>query len=303
MVKTLPGMKPKTLLLLLGTLVVLLGIAYFSRVLDRDITTIDVPEIDIPTEEVTALSITLPDDAITLVKSGMAWMVTSPVEALSDSATVSRFLSDLGDLSIESIASNNPERYAEYGVDSTAAQVTMTWGEQEQTLVISQSGPDFQSVFLRLGDDPRVLVTRGRLSVARSVDRWRDKRILHLPALSIASVSVRRPDGPYALQRGAGGWEIDGAPADSASVEAFVRRFGSMRADGFFDDLPAVILEDAPYEVAIQTISGTTEVLRALEHENAVALTRASGQATFRLTRNRLDSFFPDPTTLQKEGL
>lgn len=292
-------MKPKTLLLLLGTLVVLLGIAYFSGVWDRDSTTIDVPEIDIPADEVTALSVTLPDYAITLVQSGSAWMVTSPVEALSDSATISRFLNDLGDLSIESIASNNPERYPEYGVDSTAAQVTVTWGGQEQTLVVSQSGPDFQSVFLRLGDDPRVLVTRGRLTVARDVDRWRDKAILNLPPASIASISVRRQDTQYALRRGAAGWEIDGVPADSASASTYLQRFRSVRADGFFDDLPAVILEDAPYEVAIETVAGTTEVLRALEHEDAVALTKAGGSVTFRVVRNRLDTLFPEAATLQ----
>ena len=54
-------MQQKQTLVLGGTLVVLLIIAWISGVFDRNPSNVNVPELDLPTSEVTHISVTLPD--------------------------------------------------------------------------------------------------------------------------------------------------------------------------------------------------------------------------------------------------
>lgn len=292
-------MDPKRLLLLLGILVVLVGVSFFSGAFERDERTISVPKLDIPGEEVTSLTLVLPDDSLVLVKSGSRWMLTSPVNDLSDSVTVANFLRDLSSVTIETAASYDSERWARYGVNGDGVVLTASWEGDSQTVIIGSQGPDYQSAYVRLPGDERVFVTHGRLAPARDLDRWRDKLILDIAAQDLASVSVHRPDGSYVVQRGPLGWTLDDAPADSASVAVWLRRFASMRADGFYDELPPVILQESSYELALQTTAGATEVIRLIEYEDELALTTSAGETTYRLQKSRLDSYFPDPESLQ----
>ena len=292
-------MKRKQLLLLLGTLIVLLGVAYVSDVFNDNVTTFEAPKVSFPTDDVDRLTIELPTDSVSLVRQGARWLLQSPVEAMGDSVTIERFLRDLGDIRLESVASNNPARYARYGVDSTATTVTATAGGVVQRLVVSLQGPDYQSIYVRLGDDPRVYATRGRLSVPQQLDRWRHKLIVNLPAHGVASVSVASPDGMFEARLGETGWEINGAQADSAAVATWLRRFGPMNADGFFDDIPPQVLTDATYQLAFNTTAGATEILRFMKHAGAVALTNAEAKVTYRLVESKLATLFPDPASLQ----
>lgn len=292
-------MKQKHLLMLLGALVVLLAIYYLVDDSGPDASTIRLPELVIPADEVEQLSVVTASDSISLAREGITWMLRHPVEFLSDSTTVSRLLQDAGGLELETVASDNPDRYGVYGVDSSATEVTLVWPGGTRRLLVGNPGPDFQSVYVRVDDDARVFATRGRVTVQQDLDRWRDRRVVDVPVAAIQSVSVVRPAGSYDVVLEPEGWQIDGAAADSLSVVAWLRRFDPMRADGFLDELPPAIFADASYQLAIRTAAGTTEILRLMEYEDALGLTTAEEKATYRLLSSRLDSFFPDPESLQ----
>ena len=292
-------MKQKYLLLLLGALIVLLAINYFVDDFGPDASTIKVPEISIPADEIERLGIVTQMVSLVLAREGQTWMLQQPMSFLSDSTTVSRLVRELGEVELESVASNNPDRYERYGVDSSAILVEAIWPNGARRLFIGDPGPDYQSVYVRVDDDPRVFATRGRVSVPEELDRWRDKRIIELPVAAVQSVAVVRPGGSYEVVLGSTGWQMDGNAADSAAVVSWLRRFDPMRADGFFDDIPPGVLEDATHQLSIRTAAGTTELLRLMEYEDALALTTAEEKATFRLLKSRIDSFFPDPESLQ----
>ena len=301
-INTHDSMKQNRLLLLLGALIVLLGVAYLAGVFDSTVSTVDVPRLAIPADELEQLRIETPAQTLALTRQGTRWRLDEPVQAMTDSATVARFVKDLGDLELDAVASNNTERYTRYGVDSTATAVTASWAGQTRRLVVGKQGPDYQAVYVRLDDDPRVYVTRGRLTVPPGLDRWRDKTVLDLAPDAVASVTVQRPDQVFEIRRGPGGWEVAGpeaAPADSASVAQWLRRFAPMTADGFVDDVPPALLDSAVYHLAFRTTTGATEMIRLMEHDGVFAVTNAAGTATFRLQANRLDSYFPDPETLK----
>lgn len=289
-------MQQKQLYILGGVLVLLLAVALLTGVFDRDISTVDVPEVELPAGEVEAIRIARAEAPLVLARDDEVWRLTEPLEAPADSATVARLLEQLGDLALESVVSTSPERYGTYGVDSAATTLTVTWPGGE--------GPDYESVFVRLDEDPRVFATRTRLDVPAGLDAWRDKTVVDLRPADVRAVTVERPEGSYEVRRTAGGWEVvqggpDAVPADSAAVARWLGRFAPLRADGFAGDTtPAVVQDSTTHRIIFQTNTGDAPVLQLRERAEGVLVSRPGADAVFRLAAYRLGTYVPDLTTL-----
>ena len=294
-------MQQKQTLVLGGTLVVLLVIAWISGVFDRNPSNVDVPELDLPTSEVTHISVTLPDITFTVEKQGMQWFMREPVDMPADSATIARFLNELEELSLNNRATSNPDRYSIYGIDSTATSVSLTWSDGAEDLVISRQGRDYMSIYVQIGDNPNVYSTNGRVTVSQDLDRWRDRQILDLGSGTVMSARVTRPDDTYEVSLNNGVWMVNGQPGDSLQVASWIRRFSPLSADGFFDDIPVQILTDSSYRIDFSTSTNTTSSVQAMPAESAVAITSGGSQFTYRVYESRLNQLFPDPSSLTGE--
>ena len=294
-------MQQKQTLVLGGTLVVLLIIAWISGVFDRNPSNVNVPELDLPTSEVTHISVTLPDITFTVEKQGLQWFMREPVDMPADSATIARFLNELEDLSLNNRATSNPDRYGIYGIDSTATTVSLTWSDGAEDLVISRQGRDYMSIYVQIGDNPNVYSTNGRVTVSQDLDRWRDRQILDLGTGTVMSARVTRPDDTYEVSLNNGVWMINGQPGDSLQVTNWIRRFSPLSADGFFDDIPVQILTDPSYRIDFSTSTNTTSSVQAMPAESAVAITSGGSQFTYRVYESRLNQLFPDPSSLTGE--
>ena len=294
-------MQQKQTLVLGGTLVVLLIIAWISGVFDRNPSNIDVPELDLPTSEVTRISVALPDITFTVEKQGIQWFMREPVDMPADSATVTRLLNELEDLSLNNRATSNPDRYGIYGIDSTATTVSLTWSDGAEDIVISRQGRDYMSIYVKIGDNPNVYSTNGRVTVSQDLDRWRDRQILDLGTGTVMSARVTRPDDTYEVSLNSGVWMVNGQPGDSLQVTNWIRRFSPLSADGFFDDIPVQILTDPSYRIDFSTSTNTTSSVQAMPAESAIAITSGGSQFTYRVYESRLNQLFPDPSSLTGE--
>ena len=294
-------MQQKQTLVLGGTLVVLLIIAWISGVFDRNPSNVDVPELDLPTSEVTRISVTLPDITFTVEKQGIQWFMRKPVDMPADSATVTRLLNELEDLSLNNRATSNPDRYGIYGIDSTATTVSLTWSDGAEDIVISRQGRDYMSIYVKIGDNPNVYSTNGRVTVSQDLDRWRDRQILDLGTGTVMSARVTRPDDAYEVSLDNGVWMVNGQVGDSLQVTNWFRRFSPLSADGFFDDIPVQILTDSSYRIDFSTSTNTTSSVQAMPAESAIAITSGGSQFTYRVYESRLDQLFPDPSSLTGE--
>ena len=291
-------MRNKQPLVLGGTLVVLLGIAWLAGVFERNPSNIRVPELNLPTDEVTQITIVLPDTDLLLEKQGTQWFVREPVNMPADSVTVARILNELGDLSLTARVTSNPDRYQVYGIDSTASTVTLTWPDGFEEIVISRQGRDYTSIYVRLGEDPNVYSTDSRVTVNQDPERWRDRMVVNTDNSPVTSATVFRQGSSYEVSMIDGAWMIDDQPADSMQVANWLRRFAPLNADGFIDDLPPQILTDASYRVNLSTSLNTTVSIQAMPAESAVALTSGGSQFTYRVLESRLDQLFPNPESL-----
>ncbi|RMH61353.1 MAG: DUF4340 domain-containing protein [Bacteroidetes bacterium] len=297
-------MQQKQLVWLFGALVALLVLAFVTGVFDAEISTVDVPEVTIPTEAVTHIRIERADAPLELRREASGWHLTAPMAFPADSATVARLLDGLAELELESVVSTNPERYGRYGVDSTAQVLTLAWDGGEQRVVPGRQGPDFQSVYVRIGEDPRVFLARANLTVPEDLTRWRDKTVVEVPPAAVTEVQVRKGETAYTVRRGEG-WQIDEAgttaPADSAAVERWLGRFAPMRAAGFFDDVPADSVRRAAAHRITLVTGGGTRTLALAERDEALALAVDGRDVTYRLGATQLNTFLPDPATLKAE--
>ncbi len=294
-------MKQKQLFMLAGALVVLLGLAWLAGVFERNPSNIKVPTLDIPFDEIQALTVKLPEDTLELELQNTQWMMRKPVDAKADSATVTRFLREIGDLTLATRATSNPERYSLYGMDSTSATVTLHWADGTEDIMISRQGRDYLSIYVRLGDDPTVYSTNGRVTVTQDADRWRDRLVTRINPAEIISVRVARLEESYEVALDEGTWIVNGTPGDSLQVTNWLRRFSPLNADGFFDDIPPQVLTDASYRIDFTFGTGATTSLQALPYESAVALASSGGRFTYRLFESRLDQLFPDSASLAQD--
>lgn len=298
-------MQQRQLLMLLGALGVLLLIAYISGAFSSDFAEMDVPSFDIEADQIEQLAITNDaGPAITLVKQNEQWTITSPLESPADSIALTRLTDNLSQLELESVVSSNPDRYENYGVTESAQQLSVTADGKEQTLFIGNQGPDYGSIYLRLGDDPRVFLTNGRLNAPGDLDAWRDKTILQLPVSGIEQVEVVGPTESYVVRTSPNGWEIETnaqvLPADSAGVERWLGRFAALKGMGFVDEsTPADIQNEMTHSLTFTSQGGVNRSLWFTDTESQL-LGTTSEQAVnvYTLSKGMLPSYVPESTTL-----
>ena len=298
-------MQQRQLLMLLGALGVLLLIAYFSGAFSNDFTEMDVPTFNIEADQIEQVAISSEaGSAITLVKQDEQWTITSPLESPADSIALTRLTENLSQLELESVVSSNPDRYENYGVTESAQQLSVTASGKEQTLFIGNQGPDYGSIYLRIGDDPRVFLTNGRLNAPSGLDAWRDKTILKLPVSSIEKVEVVSPTESYSVRNSVNGWEIgvddQVMPADSASIERWLGRFASLKGMGFDDEnSPATIQTEMTHSLTFTSLGGINRTLWLADSEGQLLGTTSEQSVNvYTLSKGMLPSYVPESSTL-----
>ncbi len=297
-------MRTNRLPLLLGGVAILLGIAYFAGVFDGDFSTVDVPELALETESISAITLEGPsiDAAIRLERDGTTWQMTAPITHPADSFAVTQFLRDLDGVALTSVVTFNADRHATYGVDdSSAVLVSLDGTNLPDPIYVGNPSSDFRATYVRLGEDERVFLTESRLNIQQDLDRWRDKRVIRLSPQRIISVQVVTPEDAY-LATTTDGWQLTQndttTTADSAKVVAWLQRFNPLRADGFADDLaPSTVEQAATHTLTFTVADGSTTTLLLQPREADVVLT--DGRVVYRLTGlNRLDTLLPFSSSL-----
>jgi len=296
--------KNKRIPLLIGLLVLLVIIAYATGTFDTAPSTVDVPAIEIEAGGIDEIEVSSSEFSIRVQKMNGIWQVLEPIAWMADSISINSFARNLADLKLESVVSTNPERYARYGVDSTASVVTVTSGEDVHKLTISSKGSDFMTTYIRLEDDERVFIARPRISIPTDADRWRDKMIAMIPSQILTAANVTTPDNTFSLSKGDSGWRLslDGreTAADSAAVARYLRNFNRFRADGFISTVPEEDSVEYVVELVLSTGESLTFVFTELDTELALHYS-GEPRAIYKLFSSRKATLIPDPTIFLTE--
>ena len=85
---------------------------------------------------------------------------------------------------------------------------------------------------------------------------------------------------------------LDGAIADSASVERWLSRFDPMRSDGFFSELATN--EDSTYQISFWISGDGARTLRIVPQDGDFGVRLEGDESVYRLRSVRFDQFVPD---------
>ncbi len=300
-------MQQNQLIWLGGSLLLLLSLAFISGTLEDKISTVDVPALSISSEQIEHLEIVTSDSSVYMLSKRQGiWYITSPIEELADSLTVSRFTQNLDDMRLESVVSTNTKKFDTYGVGPSSKHLNISWGRNIKTFHIGNSGPDFQSFYVRLGNDQRVFLSSGRLNLPENLDTWRNKTLFDLSEADISKIAVYSPAATYSVEENGDGWQVtdedEERPADSTMVREWLDLFSPLQATAFIDDMPASKVKlEATHQIHFSLPGGGTQTLWIIDDESRLAATISGKNVTFSLPYSLLSTFIPDPADLEEE--
>jgi hypothetical protein len=251
----------------------------------------------VDTSAVQAIEIEQSDRSpVRLERTGKGWSVAPPDTSVTypaNAQSVNQLLSTLPTLQVGAVATRQPDKHPQYGVDSTGTTITML-GDGDQALgqlIVGrtrirrpQSGGQRRNpmrrqrrgtpiTYVRAPDRPDVYsVERSLRSIAsRSAEDWRDKTIWALNRTRIQRVDFRYPaDSSFTARRvsptdtatTSAAWVSAGDTLSQSSVSSMLRTLSSPRADGFVESKAPEDLGEAPFEIRLHFADGSRRTLQ-----------------------------------------
>ena len=239
-------MKTKQLLILLGILVVLVVIVglvenpfakseYAKKV---EAATPLFPNFD--KESVTKIEITASAETTTLVKENNQWLVASMENYPADAEGVEDVLDKVTELKTTGLVSSNPEKQAQFEVDSSGARAKLldAGGNVRAHLFLGKNTPGYLSSYVRAADSNNVYVGKGNLKATfdKGTRTWKDRTIFSFNKGDVTHLTIKSEGEEIELEMGADSeWQM-------TKPEAFAAK--QTELDSLLDSLSALDTDD-----------------------------------------------------------
>ncbi len=183
-------------------------------------------------------------EAVTVVKDGQGWKLTSPLAAPADGSAVDGLVSGFDGLEVDEVVAESPSSLADFGLDAPqrTVGVLLQGATEPLKLLLGNKTPDGSSIYAKLPSKPRVFIIASYLATPFDKKPFdlRDRDLLHVKRDAIRTLEIAGPEGGYALARGdkeswaftrplatrAGRWSVDsllglveGLKMDSVAAE------------------------------------------------------------------------------------
>jgi hypothetical protein len=246
-------------------------------------------------------------DTIVLARLGGSWLVNG-LEASPDE--MSAFFAALADASEAELVSTSALLHARMGVD-TAGGTSLKLVDGAgvvAALVFGNAGRQYNTRYVRQDSSNFVYLYEGGVSrfIQRSVDDWRNKRMLDIESASLGEVSVRRGRESYTLVQRDSVWRYStGAAADSAAVRRMLGQYSPLDASGFATEQQVDSADFESPDRSVTMLSQTGDTLAALVFDSTAAAfwARMSPEGTvYRLLQWKVNQMMPADSTLRQRG-
>jgi hypothetical protein len=177
-------------------------------------------------------------DEVELAKNDAGkWQIAGPKPLRADGNEVSNMLSTLSSLSSERLIEEKAGNLADYGLARPSLEVDVTEKDNKtQKLLIGDSAPSGNAVYVALAGDPRVftLANYSKTSLDKSAKDLRDKRLMvfEQDKLSRVELSAKKQDVEFGRNKDQ--WQIvkpKPLRADDSKVEELIRKLGEAKMD------------------------------------------------------------------------
>jgi len=229
--------------------------------------------------------------SIRLERTSDGWTV-SPADTSTaypaGTESVEQLLGTLPSLQVSAVATRQPEKHPQYGVDSTGTTIAML-GEGDELLgelIIGRTriqrpqGNQGQSrmrrgtpiTYVRASDRPDVYSIEQSLRrlTTRRVEGWRDTQIWSVNRADIQQIDFQySADSSFTIRRttqrdtaaAPDVWISAGDTLARGEVTSLLSTLSAPRADGFAEDMRPQDLGDTPFTIQIRLSDGTRRTL------------------------------------------
>lgn len=177
-------------------------------------------------------------EPIVLAQNGSgAWQITQPKDFHADTNIVSGALTTLSLLTSERLVEDKASDLKQYGLDQPAFEVDITEKDNKmQKLFLGDATPTGSAIYAMVAGDPRVftMASYKKMSIDRTVNDLRDKRLLTIDADKIGSIDLLKKGEDIEFGRTKDGWQIlkpKPARADGGEIDELTRKLANARMD------------------------------------------------------------------------
>lgn len=200
--------------------------------------------VNVDTAKVSKVVIAQPTEPnITLTKNKSKWYVSKGSDTLfpADAQTVKRTIKTLNQLSVNAVATRNPDKFARYKVeDSTGTNVSLYDGDILLKSIFvggqNRQGRSFNS-YVRPADQNNVYMVEGflRPHFTKKLDDWREKTVWNVDQNKISRVDyMYQADSSFVMTKTDGNqWVSNGDTLSSTKVRNVLSKLSAPEASGF----------------------------------------------------------------------
>jgi hypothetical protein len=212
--------------------------------------------------DVTAVEVKRGAETLKFQREGEGWRMLAPVATRADRGVVDELVTSVVTAKADREISANPTSLAEYGLDSPAADVSLTLKDGKQIgLQLGGKNPTGVWVYGReLGKSAVLALPDSVLRDAtRPVADYRDKAVLAFDRSGVTGIDIATPDEALAIELADGKWRLTrpiARPADSDAVNDFLEKLGAARVKEFAAENPPSLQGfglDRPVRIDIHT--------------------------------------------------
>lgn len=265
-------------------------------------------------EQVMKIEITATDETTTLSKQNDSWVVASMDNYPADGEGVTELLSKVTEFKNTQRVSNNPEKQAEFEVDSTGVEAKLidANGKVLAHLFVGKTTPGFLSSYVRPADSNDVYIAQGYLQSVfdKGTRTWKDRTIFSFNKGIVTQLNIISPEETVELRLDAeGAWQMIkpvAAAAKATEVDALLTAFSELDTDDFAEARDALTEYelDAPQSTISAVLNdGTTATLHVgKEEEGKLYVKRDDKDTVFRLFKSNVDRLIKRSDALKAEG-
>lgn len=273
----------------------------FEQVFPKGTDVFDLPGLTMDKGSIEKIDITQPGGAVSLVKDGESFRITSPVAALEPQRTTAETLA-------QTLANWKPADYADAvpGLGEPTRTIAVSGGGQTHTIKLYGPSKHIAGSYARVDDGPTVCVMSsmdtGKIFVKPS-DLY-VRTLLDIDDMDIGEINVGGASGAYSLAHADdGAWTVaaGGAPepADSAAAESLAGEVSVLQAEDILFGRTSV--EGATETVTVKMKDGTQHAIAFGPEKDSKHEVKISGKdQVFVVSAESKKNLFPAGDTLKK---
>ena len=264
-------------------------------------------------EQVAKIEVIATGETTTLSKQDGDWVVASMENYPADSEGIAEMLTKVGDFKNTQRVSNNPEKRAEFEVDSTGVEAKLMDANDKLLahLFVGKITPGFLSSYVRVADSNDVYVAQGNLQSVfnKGTRTWKDRTIFDFNKGIVTQLNISSPEEMVELHLDENGtWQMlkpVAAAVKTTEIDNLLTTFSGLDTDDFAAATDA--LAEYGLDVPASTISavlndGTTATLHiGKEAEGKLYVKRADKDTVFRLFKSNVDRLITKSDALKAE--